>query len=84
MREEPLDTIESAEDAVCWPTAIVDTVREPLLVLDRDLRVIVASRSFYLAFQMTRQATQGRTIYDLEDGRLEHPGTPVASGEDRS
>ena len=27
--------------------AIVDTVREPLVVLDRDLRVVAASRSFY-------------------------------------
>ena len=30
--------------------AIVDTVREPLVVLDRDLRVIAASRSFYRTF----------------------------------
>ena len=31
--------------------AIVDTVREPLLVLDKDLRVVAASRSFYMTFQ---------------------------------
>ena len=43
-------------------------MREPLLVLDRDLRVIVASRSFYVAFQMSRERTQGHTIYDLDDG----------------
>ena len=59
---------ESAEDASLLAQAIVDTVREPLLVLDRDLRVVVASRSFYLTFGMTRQATQGRKIYDLDDG----------------
>jgi len=33
--------------------AIVDTVRQPLIVLDADLRVVVASRSFYRAFQVT-------------------------------
>ena len=48
--------------------AIVDTVREPLLVLDRELRVIVASRSFYLTFDMTPQVTRGRKIYDLGEG----------------
>lgn len=68
MRDEPFDAFESAENANLLAKAIVDTVREPLLVLDRDLRVIVASRSFYLAFQMTRQATQGRKIYDLDNG----------------
>lgn len=68
MRDEPFDAFESAENANLLAKAIVDTVREPLLVLDRDLRVIVASRSFYLAFQMTRQATQGRKIYDLDKG----------------
>ena len=31
--------------------AIVDTVREPLVVLDDALRVVVASRSFYRAFR---------------------------------
>ena len=34
--------------------AIVDTVREPLVVLDHDLRVIAASRSFYRTFAVGR------------------------------
>src|SRR5829696_5782083 len=68
MRDAPFQTFESAEDACLLAQAIVDTVREPLLVLDRDLRIIAASRSFYLTFEMTRQVTQGRKIYDLDDG----------------
>ena len=39
-------------DAGAFARAIVDTVREPLLVLDKDLRVLAASRSFYLAFRV--------------------------------
>lgn len=35
---------------VRWRKAIVDTVREPLVVLDKDLRAIAASRSFYVKF----------------------------------
>jgi hypothetical protein len=37
-----------APDAAALALAIVDTVREPLLVLDKDLRVLAASRSFYM------------------------------------
>jgi PAS domain-containing protein len=38
--------------------AIVDTVREALIVLDRDLRVVAASRSFYQTFGANPQGTQ--------------------------
>ena len=41
-------------DAGTLAQAIVDTVREPLLVLDKDLRVLAASRSFYSTFQVVR------------------------------
>ena len=47
----------------------MDTVREPLLVLDKELRVIAASRSFYETFQADRQETQGRLLYTLGDGQ---------------
>src|ERR1700732_5280149 len=40
------------EDACALAQAIVDTVREPVLVLDKALRVIAASRSFYSLFQV--------------------------------
>jgi len=46
MRDESFLALESAEDACLLAKAIVDTVREPLLVLDRDRRIIAASRSF--------------------------------------
>ncbi len=47
---------------------IVDTVREPFLVLDQDLRVVAASRSFYSAFQITPEETQGEMLYHLSEG----------------
>jgi PAS domain-containing protein len=46
--------------------AIVDTVREPLVVLDDALRVVVASRSFYRAFAATRQDIEGRFFMSWE------------------
>ena len=46
---------------------IVETIREPLLVLDRDLRVVTASRSFYEFFKVKPEETVGQLIYDLGD-----------------
>lgn len=48
--------------------AIVDTVREPLLVLDPDLRVVAASRSFYKFFQIEPQEMLGKILYNLSNG----------------
>jgi len=49
-------------DACALAQAIVDTVREPVLVFDKDLRVIAASRSFYSVFKVGPQDTQGRLL----------------------
>jgi chemotaxis protein methyltransferase CheR len=60
-------------DACALAQAIVDTVREPILVLDRDLRVVAASRSFYSAFKASPEETQGRLLYELGDGQWDIP-----------
>jgi two-component sensor histidine kinase len=57
--------------------AIVDTVREPLFVLDKDLRVIVASRSFYREFQVDPQHTQGQLLHELGNGQWDIPSLRV-------
>ncbi len=44
---------------------IVRTVREPLLVLDHDLRVVMANKAFLSLFQVEREETEGRVIKDL-------------------
>ncbi len=50
--------------------AIVDTVRELVIVLDRHLFVVAASRSFYTAFRLDPASVDGRPIYDLIDGQF--------------
>jgi two-component sensor histidine kinase len=60
-------------DALALAQGIVDTVREPLLVLDKELRVIAASRSFYSAFKVQPEDTQGRLLYTLGDGQWDIP-----------
>lgn len=53
--------------------AIVDTIHEPLLVLDQDLRVVVASRSFYRKFHAEPQFTLGRPLGALSEGQWDIP-----------
>src|SRR5580658_3496337 len=60
-------------DALAFAQGIVDTVREPVLVLDKDLRVIAASRSFYSAFKVSPEDTKGRLLYTLGDGQWDIP-----------
>ena len=60
-------------DACAFAQGIVDTVREPVLVLDKELRVIAASRSFYAAFKVSPEDTQGRLLYTLGDGQWDIP-----------
>ena len=52
---------------------IVNTVSEPLLVLNGDLQVISASQSFYEHFQSTAEQTVGRTIFELGNGQWAIP-----------
>jgi two-component sensor histidine kinase len=62
-------------NADAWTLAqgIVDTVHEPVLVLDENLRVIVASRSFYSVFKVSPEDTKGRLLYALGDGQWDIP-----------
>jgi two-component system CheB/CheR fusion protein len=48
-----------------YSESIINTVREPLIVLDQDLRVVTASRSFYEVFKVKPEETVGQLIYDL-------------------
>ena len=52
---------------------IVETIREFLLVLDSDLRVILASRSFYEFFKVKPEETVGQLIYDLGNKQWDIP-----------
>ena len=61
------------EEARAFAQAIIDTAREPVLVLDQDLRVITASRSFYRTFKAGPEDTEGRLLYELGDGPWDIP-----------
>jgi two-component sensor histidine kinase/PAS domain-containing protein len=48
---------------------IVDTIREPLLVLDGDLQIIAVSRAFYLKFKVDAEQAIGKNLADLGNGQ---------------
>jgi len=52
---------------------VVDTAREPFLVLDANLRVMAANESFYRTFQVDENDTEGKIVYELGDGQWNIP-----------
>src|SRR4249920_1867301 len=68
MYREPL-----VEDIQNYALNIVDTVREPLLILDATLRVRSANRAFYQTFQVSAAETVDRLIYELGNGQWDIP-----------
>ena len=48
---------------------VVDTVHEPFVILDEDLRVIAANETFYRVFDVPVKDTEGKLIYELGDGQ---------------
>jgi two-component sensor histidine kinase len=71
----------NVQDAWALAHAIVDTVREPLVVLDEELRVVAASQAFYLTFKVNPDDTKGKLFYDLGDGQWDIPKLRVLLGK---
>jgi PAS domain S-box-containing protein len=61
------------KEALDYAENIVSTIREPLLVLDNDLRIISANKSFYRKFLTTPAETEGKFIYELANGQWNIP-----------
>src|SRR5438270_6354534 len=54
--------------------AIVATIREPLIILDRGLQVVAASGAFYRLFRVDAAATQHCPLHELNGGQWNVPG----------
>jgi two-component system CheB/CheR fusion protein len=59
------------EAARSYSDGIINTIRQPLVVLDEELYVISASRSFYSTFAVEPEQTVGRQLDAVDDGRLD-------------
>jgi PAS domain S-box-containing protein len=63
----------AVREALRYAENIVETVREPLVVLDIDLKILSANRSFYKTFKVIPDETIGNFIYDLGDRQWDIP-----------
>jgi diguanylate cyclase (GGDEF)-like protein/PAS domain S-box-containing protein len=64
---------EEIQDAREYAESIVETVREPLLVLNSDLKILTANQSFFATFKVTPEETIGNFIYDLGNRQWDIP-----------
>ena len=64
---------EELRQARDYAEAIVDMVRDPLIVLDADLRVVRANNQFYTTFQVLPQDTEGGLLFELGNGQWNSP-----------
>ncbi len=65
--------IDAAKRGLDFAEAIVETVREPLVILNQSLQVLKANKAFYETFQAVREETEERLIYDLGNGQWNIP-----------
>ena len=65
--------IDAARRGQDFAEAIVETVREPLVILNQNLQVVKANKTFYETFQSMQEDTEGRRIYDLGNGQWNIP-----------
>ena len=63
--------------------AIVDAVREPLVVLEEDFRVASANLAFYQTFGFEREQVEGRALFDLGGGEWDTPALRGLLGDVR-
>lgn len=52
---------------------VVDIAHEPILILDKNFRIMAANDSFYKAFQVESKNTEGKVIYELGNGQWDIP-----------
>jgi two-component system CheB/CheR fusion protein len=65
--------VEKLASQLEYVKAIVDTVREPLIVLDDHVHVISANKSFYRKFKVKEEVTEGKLLYDLGNKQWDIP-----------
>jgi two-component system CheB/CheR fusion protein len=66
-------SLKEVKHARDYAETIVNTVREPLVVLDQNLAIRNANRAFYLAFGLPQNSGAGQSIYEAARGRFDLP-----------
>ena len=71
---EPADLVGHFwDESWTYIKTVVDIVREPVLILDKDLRVLAANEPFYRTFQVEAKDTEKKIVYELGNGQWDIP-----------
>jgi two-component system, chemotaxis family, CheB/CheR fusion protein len=74
LNQELFDQNEQLNLSRSYAESIVATIREPLIILDKDMRVRTANRSYYKKFRSTEEETEGKSFYLLGNKQWDVPG----------
>jgi two-component system, chemotaxis family, CheB/CheR fusion protein len=74
VNKELLDRNDQLNSARLYTEGIVNTIRDPLIILDRDLRVKRATTGFYQKFKVSEKDTEGQYIYEIDHHQWDIPG----------
>lgn len=61
------------EESWVYIKTVVDVVRDPILILNKDLRIMAANESFYRTFRVGHKETENKVVYDLGNGQWNIP-----------
>lgn len=67
--KEAAEAMRQEQRARAYAEGVLLTVREPVVVLADDLRILLANPAFYEVFDTAREETEGRLIYQLGSGQ---------------
>jgi two-component system CheB/CheR fusion protein len=73
VNKELLNRNDQLNDSRLYTEGIVNTIRDPLLILDSELRVRRATGGFYSKFKTNEKETEGQFIYDLGNKQWDIP-----------
>jgi nitrogen-specific signal transduction histidine kinase len=65
--------VEFWEESWTYIKTVVDVLREPVLILDKEFKVLAANEAFYDLFQVAQKDTEGEIIYKLGNGQWDIP-----------
>jgi two-component system CheB/CheR fusion protein len=80
LNQELFDRNEQLNHSRLYSESIIATMREPFLVLNRNLRVQTANRAYYEKFGVSEEETEGGSIYTLQGGEWDKPALRTALG----
>lgn len=68
VNKELMDRNDQLNNARMYTEGIVNTIRDPLIIMDRSLNIKRATNGFYTKFRLTEKETEGTYLYELNNG----------------